>query len=170
MASAGAVIIGDKALQRNFDSLGKRPRKGSITKAMRPAAKVYQRAAKQMSPKDSGGLQRSIKIKVLRGNPPVLSVRPEYKRTVSEKTGRVTAGMHAHLVEFGTGRRPAMKDGQARVVFIGGRFVTISHTGSMPGSGFLAAAFRSTEKEMERSVSVEMWNMVTGLIAIEQDA
>jgi HK97 gp10 family phage protein len=165
MARGGMVGIsldGDEKLMRKLRKVGKKYGfdNKEIVKALRPSARAYQQRARQMVPRDTGALWRSIKIKKLRGSPPALSVFPKYSRKTNQRSGKVTSGYHAHLVEFGTKQRPATKSGQARSVNIGGRWVRISTTGAMSPQPFLAPAYQASKTRMIRLARVNFWKMV----------
>jgi HK97 gp10 family phage protein len=61
---------------------------------------------------------------------------------------------HAHLVEFGTGPRSLKKP---RTVLLGGRMVTITHTGQMPARPFLRPAFDAAKREALDIFATEVW-------------
>lgn len=54
---------------------------------------------------------------------------------------------HAHMVEHGTGPRPAVKGGGSRVVKFGEEFRRVETTGSMPANGFLRRSFEETREQ-----------------------
>lgn len=60
------TIKGDKELIRKLDKLAKKDIKKAIRKGSRAGAKVVQREAKSIAPKDSGQLAKSIKVRSLK--------------------------------------------------------------------------------------------------------
>ncbi|MFZ3132765.1 MAG: HK97 gp10 family phage protein [Desulfosporosinus sp.] len=60
-----AYVTGVREVQQLLDQVGKAPAK-ALTKAVRPAAKLVQKAAKNRAPADSGALKKGIKIKAER--------------------------------------------------------------------------------------------------------
>jgi len=94
-------IEGDRELLRTLKRM--RLKTSEEVKAIRPAAKLIQSRARALVPVDEGLLQKSIKLKRMRGAPAAIAVLPEYRKRVSKKTGKtLSAGFHAHLVEWGT--------------------------------------------------------------------
>jgi HK97 gp10 family phage protein len=157
---ASMSLDGDARLMEKLRKLQREGafKKSELTKAMRPSAKHYQSTVRQLVPRGTGRLRQAIRIKTLRGKPPVLSVRPEYGARISKKTGKTTsAGYHAHLVEFGTGPRQLSKP---RPVQIDGKWVTITHTGSMPARPFLRPAYRQSRGPMAHLAAGQFWKLV----------
>lgn len=60
-------IRGDRELARKFDRLSKTSqKKTALRKGARAAAKIIQKEAKQLAPKDTGLLRNSIKVRSLK--------------------------------------------------------------------------------------------------------
>lgn len=155
----GVKLEGDFKLIRALKRM--KLKRAGVLKAMRPAAKLYQDAARDEAPEKSGQLRRSIRIKTLRGNPPTLVVRPEYRARQNKFGTTTSAGFHAHLVEYGTKLRPAVKGkpGASRIAPIAGG-VVITNTGSMRANPFQKRAFDKTENPMHRQIRVGLWDVV----------
>ncbi len=157
----GVIMKGDKELIRKLERMN--PKLKDTRKAIRPGAKIYQKQARKNVPADSGALKRAIKTKTLKGEPAALAVRPVYTRKENARSGNVTSGYHAHLVEYGTGVRPAVKGGGKRAVNIGGKVVLIGTTGEMPAKPFLRPAWDQTKSAVFNSQRQELWKLVKQL-------
>lgn len=156
----GVKLTGDAELARKLR--GMKFRKGELTKALRPAAKLVLETARAEVPVNEGLLRKSIKVKTLKGNPATLVVRPTYGETKSKRTGKkLSAGYHAHLVEFGTKlARPATETGEPRKATINGKTVWIKTTGIMPAHPFMQPAFHKTTAKQHQLVRQEMTKLV----------
>ena len=128
-------------------------------KAIRPAANLIKRRAQELVPEITGALKRSIGTRVLRGEPAAIAVRPRYGRSESKKTGKVTAGFHAHLVEYGTPPR-LIPLGKRWKTTLGGRAVYITNTGAMPAQPFMRPAFEQMAGPAQRMLIDKMWNLI----------
>ena len=132
---ASIRIEGVPELQAAFDRVsaqfGPRPVKAVLSRAATPIRRAMKREA-PVGP--TGNLRRSIRKKSLRGDPPAVSVRPDFK-----------IAPHAHLVVRGTGERFHLGSG----VTIGRLRVGLSgkSVGSMPANDFVARAEKQSESQ-----------------------
>jgi len=157
---AGGVRIGidgHDALIRKLQKL-KVPRNEQL-KAMTPAARLIQNKAKSLVPVQSGALRRSIGLKRLRGEPAAIAVRPKYSKSISKKSGKVTSGYHAHLVEFGTLERviPIRKRWKTT---LGGKTIYVKRTGRMKPQPFMRPAFQQMADPAQRLLMANMWKLI----------
>ena len=158
-AAGGGVRIGidgEKELLRKLKKL--RIPKSEQVKAMRPAANLIKNKAKSLVPRRSGALRRAITTKVLRGEPAAISVFPKYRKKTS-KTGNVTSGYHAHLVEFGTSDRkiPIRK---RWITKLGGKTILVKRTGRMPAKPFMRPAFQQMAEPAQRLLLARLWKLI----------
>lgn len=117
-----------------------------VLKVLRKSAKPLINEAKQRAPKDDGDLQKSIGTISGRGGGKGKQIY------VGPKRGGGFKGYHAHLVEYGTAPRKLDKP---HVVTIGGRTVTITHTGTMPAKPFMRPAFDTKIDEVQEVIATE---------------
>jgi len=125
----GMRISGDKDLIRTLSRIPVRLRIPVLVKSLTQGAKIIQRSARSLAPKDRGVLFRSIQVKTLPGAPAAVAIRPNYGRAP-----------HAHLVEFGTTARFSTRNGVSR-----------AH-GRMPAQPFMGPAFRRNVKRANKIV------------------
>ena len=121
-----------------------------LTRTLRKAAKPLTDEAKRLVPKDSGELAKSIGVIAAKDFGDYTGVY------VGPRRG-FYAGHHAHLVEYGTVMRKLDKP---RVVKIGGKTVTITHTGTMPAKPFMRPAYDSKIGEVQEEVKKELYNIL----------
>lgn len=113
-----------------------------LTRTLRKAAKPLTDEAKRLVPKRSGELAKSIGVVAAKdfGNYTGVYVGP--------RRG-IYGGHHAHLVEYGTAMRKLDKP---TLIKIGGKLVTITHTGTMPAKPFMRPAYDSKIDEVQQEV------------------
>ena len=101
----GGVRIG----LEGFDELAKKLRKMEIprneqVKAIRPAANMVRDKARALAPAKSGALKKSIKTKVLRGNPAAIAVTGNSTLIVAPSATQLTCIWQAFRDTNGPGR------------------------------------------------------------------
>ena len=155
MAKNSAIhVIGEKELIRQLLLL--EPTYADIIAVERKAAAIMRKEARRRVPKDTGALQRSITTVTLpkRGTkPPTVAVRPMWGSVTSAKTGKLTSGYHAHLVEFGTAERTLA----ASVLGSGG---TKRTSGRMPAQPFMRPAWDATHERMSKFIVSDAWKLI----------
>ncbi len=112
-------LSGDKKLIRALSRIPVKLRISVLTDALDAGAKIIQRAAQALAPKDRGVLASSIERKTLPGKFAAVAIRPSYG-----------TAPHAHLVEFGTGPRMSPR----------------GFRGIMPAQPFMRPAFNRNVK------------------------
>ena len=118
----------------------------TVLKTLRKSAKPLIQEAKRRAPKDDGDLQKSIGTISGRGGGKGKQIY------VGPKRGGNFKGYHAHLVEYGTAMRKLAKP---TLVKIGGKMVTITHTGSMPAQPFMRPAYDTKIDEVQEVIRTE---------------
>lgn len=138
----------EKVLAALPDKLGPKV----LTQTLRKAAKPLTDEAKRLVPVDSGELKKSIGVIAAKdfGNYTGVYVGP--------RRG-IYAGHHAHLVEYGTVMRKLDKP---ILIKIGGKLVTITHTGTMPAKPFMRPAYDAKIGQVQEEVGKELYNILEG--------
>ncbi len=123
-------------VQRGLAQVAQRLGEKAVERIVNKAARPMQKAIQQGAPVDTGSLRKSIKITRLgrkyRGPKGGVAVGPTRP-----------LGSHAWLVENGS--RGVRKIKGFRAVRIGGRWVRITQTGTMPARPFVRPAYERTK-------------------------
>lgn len=116
-------VLGDKALQKKLDSLGKQAGGKMLQSAMREAMKPVLDAARAAAPRDTGNLARKIKLSSvrLRGKGKGIAVKTPTRAQLG--IPKDAKGYYPAHQEYGTRRnparpymRPALLNNRARVL------------------------------------------------------
>lgn len=121
-----------------------------LTKTLRKAAKPLVDEAKKLVPVDKGELKKSIGVEQSK-------VAGNYVGVQAGPRRGMFAGYHAHLVEYGTGPRKLDKPITLK---IGSKWVTITHTGSMPAHPFMRPAYDAKIGQVQEEVKKELNNIL----------
>ena len=150
-------IEGLPALNRRLQRLDASMERKVIHAALAPAAKLLRDALKTATPKKSGNLRKSIRIK------DTFTKVEGVRRIVGVKVGpgasKTHPGYHAHLVEFGTKPhviRAGTRRGKATTArYLGskgrGFGAVVHHPGSRPRP-FVIPTYRAKKGEMARLI------------------
>lgn len=137
------TILGDKKLQRKLKGLTPALQKKALRKALRAGAKIVAATARQMAPKRTGAVKRSIKVKAMKRSRGRLGVQ-----VVTGEGWFIGPEFYAAFVELGhhIGRRG-----------LGGQRTHV------PGSGFLRKAARQQRGAALGAIRDELARAVTEL-------
>lgn len=149
MTSMRINVFGMQELLRKLQTMGLD--RDDVMPSLKAAMVPVQKACQTEVPENEGLLKKSIKVVALKGEPPTVTVRPEYRTRMGKDGAASSAGQHAHLVEFGTkAARPATKSGRGRVWHNGEQFVTIRSTGVMPANPFMQRGWQRGQGTAQR--------------------
>lgn len=141
MTTTAIRITGDKEIVRRFEKVAHMFKRSSINKVLSKAATGIKRAVVSHAPiGPTGTLKRSIKKKTLRGNPPAVSVRSDFR-----------IAPHTHLVVTGTVERFH----KASKVSIGRLEISTKgkSVGAMPVNPFVERGLNAGASAAARSVT-----------------
>ncbi len=135
-------LDGHKELAKAFRQLSETAAKTIAGKAVKAASMPVIDAAQRRAPVGPTGNLRA-------------SVQAVYRKYSNASVAIVGSNApHAHLVEFGTGPRPASKDGKPRRVrFPDGSIRMVTTTGSMPANPWLHPAFDEARGAAEAAMA-----------------
>lgn len=142
-----------------LQDLEKKVRKKALRAAVSKAGSIILKRAKQLAPKDSGLLKKSLgrKVKVYPSGVAVAIVGPRkgFRQDATRRKGKWAAvstiadpTKYGHLVELGTAPHTLKRSG-------------ISHPGSSPRS-FLRAALDSSQGEIREAMANEIKRVIGG--------
>lgn len=151
------AVEGFEDIEKVLHALGKNLGAQVLTQVLRNAAKPLIQEAKRLAPVDDGGLKKSIGA--LRAKETSISGfdGPQFTGIFIGPRRGFYEGHHAHLVEFGTGPRKLDKPATIK---IGNRWVTITHTGSMPAKPFMRPAYDAKIGEVQKEVAKRLFDVL----------
>lgn len=141
MTQASIILSGDQEVIARFNRVSDQFKRSQVTRVLSKAGTVVKRAVQSQAPVGpTGKLKRSVRKKTLRGDPPAVSVRPDFKRAP-----------HAHLVVRGTAERFHKRAG----VSLGGLTVSLrgKSVGAMPANPFVERGERASKATAFREIT-----------------
>lgn len=137
--TANIRIEGVEDVVKRLDDAKIKNKVRPIRQALRFGAAPMKRDAKAMAPVRTGALKKAIGY-----------INPRSKSQLFIYVGprrKNTGVYYGHFVEFGTAPRKYRKPQYRR---IGGKWVKVKHTGSMPAHPFMRPAFEKNKENIEK--------------------